>query len=212
MATGAQAGAHKTATVTAEKPSTGPDEAGLSKPQETKKRMLTHVHSLESVNSELQRQVDSLQLQLLNHQALKEKLSALQDSYTSLSDKHEQERLAHKTLAQRLQRELDEASLARRKTEEQLRLTGEGAEPGRLKESKSVLEEIQAKYSDEVSNLTSEIRVKNKTLQEMRSKKISLVSKRLHLQISLENHFYFRRRKWQDSRRKSRSRRTMGNC
>lgn len=192
-AAGARAptGAHKAATLAAEKPGTSANEAEISRPQETKKCMLTHVQSLENVNSELQRKVDSLQLQLLNHQALKEKLSALQDSYTSLSDKHEQERLAHKTLTQQLQRELDEASLARRKAEEQLQLTGEGAEPGRLKESKSVLEEIQAKYTDQVSSLTSEIRVKDKTLQDMRSKRIALVSTRDALAYSLQITYTF---------------------
>ena len=51
------------------------------------------MHSLEDLNGKLKKQVDSLKLQLLNHEALKEKLVALQESYTVLSEKHEQVRI-----------------------------------------------------------------------------------------------------------------------
>ena len=208
------------------------DRAG--NPRRATNKFLSHVSTPENRNGELQKQVDSLQLQLLNHQALKENLSALQDSYTSLSDKHEQERLAHKSLTQRLQQQLDEAALARRKAEEQLRLTGDGSQSGVLSESKGVLEEIQAKYTDEVSNLTSEIRVKNKTLQDMRAKRITLVrydaclQQHPHGARSIDCYrevymaclyrfamwlvytvHYFRRRRWLCSKSKSKSKRKM---
>lgn len=137
--------------------------------------ILSHLHSLENKNRELQRQLDSMELQLLTHKSLEETLSALQESYASLSEKYQQERETHKESTQQLQLQLDEASLARRQTEEQLLLTGSASESGVLKESQSLLEDIQAKYSDEVSNLVSEIRVKDKTLQETRNERIALV-------------------------------------
>lgn len=141
------------------------------------------VHSLHKNNSELQKQLEWMQLELLNHQGLKEKLTALQDSYTSLSDKHEQLRTTHKTQTQQLQQQVDEETLARRRVEEQLSLAvGVGSDISSesrttvLKKSQSLLEEIQAKYSDELSRLNSEIRVKDKTLQDMRNKRFDLVS------------------------------------
>ena len=84
-----------------------------------------------------------------------------------------QERQAHKASTQQLQEQLDEASIARRKVEEQLQFNVGGPGKG---ESEGVLEEIQSKYAEEVGNLTSEIRVKDKTLQDMRARRITLVS------------------------------------
>ena len=148
----------------------------LQEPKEMTRQesILAHMHRLEAKNKELQRQLDSIQLQLMGHQDLKKQLSSLQDTHTTLSDKYKEEHTANKKVVQDLQLRLDEAALAKRKAEEQLLLTG-STPAADARKSQGLLEEIQEKYSEEVANLTSEIRVKDKTLQEMRTKRIYLV-------------------------------------
>ncbi len=137
--------------------------------------LLAHMHSLEAKNKEMQKQVDSTQLQLLGHQELKKELSSLQDSHTALSDKYQKERTTSKEAIQQLQLKLDEASLAKRKAEEQLLLAGSASAAADVKETQRLLDDIQEKYSEEVANMTSEIHVKDKTLQEMRMKRLNMV-------------------------------------
>lgn len=141
-----------------------------------KTSLASNVNSLEEKNRVLKRKVDLLQLELLNQADFKEKLVSLQESHASLRQEYQQEKGAQKKVVQQLQDQLDTASLAQRRTEEQLLLTGSISEAGLVQESKSLLDSIQAKYSEEVSNLTTENRVKDKTLQEMREKRITLVS------------------------------------
>lgn len=140
-----------------------------------KTSIIAHMHSLEGKNTELRRELDSLQLQVLKQKELKEELSSLQRAHASLSQKYHEERGTNKRMAKQLQDQLDETSLAKRKTEEQLLLSGTASESAASTETKSLLDGIQAKYSEEVSQLTSDNRVKDKTLQEMRGKRITLV-------------------------------------
>lgn len=128
-----------------------------------------HVHSLENRNTTLQKQIDSMEVQIIGSRDLKEQLASLQEERSSLSDQYKKEQVSHKKAIQQLQQQLDEASLARRKMEEQLLLTGSPDS------SKSLLEEIQSKYGKDISSLTVEIRVKDKSLQEARTRRISLV-------------------------------------
>lgn len=145
--------------------------------REKKTSMVSHLHSLEDKNRELRRVVDSLQLQILEQQELREKLASLQKSHASLSEKYQEERGTNKRMIKQLQNRLDEAQLAKRKTEEQLLLSrAASSESGVPKETESLLDDIQAKYSEEVSQLLSENRIKDKTLQEMRGRRIALVS------------------------------------
>lgn len=136
--------------------------------------IIAHVHTLEDKNKELRRQLDTMQLQVINHKEIKDKLSALQESYLSLDEKYQEERVSNKKAIHQLQDRLDKVSLARRRTEEQLLLTGSSSSG--VRETKSLLDAIQEKYSEEVSNLKSENRVKDKTLLDMRTKRITLVS------------------------------------
>lgn len=139
--------------------------------------MVSHMHSLEDRNRELRREMDSLQLQVLKQEELREKLASLQKSHSSLSEKYQEERGANKRMIKQLQDRLDKVQLDKRKTEEQLLLSGAASfESGMSKETKSLLDGIQAKYSEEVSQLVSENRIKDKTLQDMRARRIALVS------------------------------------
>ena len=135
--------------------------------------IIAHMHALEDKNKGLRKQLDTMQLQVMNHKEIKEKLSTLQESYLSLDEKYQEEHVNNKKAIQQLQDRLDKVSLARRRTEEQLLLTGSSSGE---RDTKGLLDDIQAKYSDEVSNLKSENRVKEKTLLDMRAKRIALVS------------------------------------
>lgn len=153
----------------AEERLSGGDGAGGGQRQS----IIAHMHALEDKNKELRKQLDTMQLQVINHKEIKDKLSTLQESYLSLDEKYQEERVKNKKAIQQLQDRLDKVSLARRRTEEQLLLTGSASDE---RETKSLLDDIQAKYSEEVSNLKSENRVKDKTLLDMRAKRIALVS------------------------------------
>lgn len=132
----------------------------------------SHVHQLEKKNSELNRELDSLRFQLLSHQELKDRLSSLQNNYSELDDKCQEEQSSHKKVVQHLQEELDKMSLVRRKMKEHLSVL---KETSLETNSKTLLEKIQEQYVEEVGNLTSELRVKDRSLQEMRNKRIALV-------------------------------------
>ena len=148
-----------------------------AKQMDRQESILAHMHSLETKNKELQQLNDSLQLQLIDHQDLKKELSSLQDSHTALTEQHQQACAANKKAVQQFQQKLDEASLAKRKAEEQLLLTGSASITG-AKDTQGLLDDIQKKYSEEVANLTSDIRVKDKTLQEMRTKRLIMVCRK----------------------------------
>ncbi len=115
-------------------------------------------------------------------------LESLRKENSSLKGNYQEKQKAHKVEAQRLQEKLDEALLGQRKLEEEVLVLREespslemsGAEAA---QSKSALETIQLKYSEEVSDLTAEIKANDRSLSEMRSK-------RLHY-ICIENNSIF---------------------
>ncbi len=145
-------------------------------PGNTSEAAKSNILSLEKKNSEQHREIDLLQLEILSYQESKEEMASLQEEHSSLVQKYKKEKQAHRKKIQHLQQQLDQSSLARRKMEEHILLTG-SSEVGVSSESKNLLHQIQEKYSEEVSNLSSEIRVKDKSLQELRTKKIALVRK-----------------------------------
>ena len=146
--------------------------------RETNDSVMSHMRSLEDKNRELRRDMDNLQLEIFKQQDLREKLAALQKSHSALSEKHQEERAANKRMIKQLQDRLDDALLAKRKSEEQLLLSGAASSESGV--TKSLLDDIQAKYSEEVSHLVSESRSKDKTLQEMRGRRVALVSATLY--------------------------------
>jgi chromosome segregation ATPase len=168
----------KPATVTTIAEVTEGANADKKSDKEENTSMISHMHTLQQKNSELRKDMDALQLQMLRQQDVKEKLVSLQKSHASLNEKYEEEKGTNKKMIKQLQERLDDALLAKRKSEEQLLLTTGDASPatGVAKDTKSVLDDIQAKYSEEVSQLVSENRTKDKTLQEMRKRRIALVS------------------------------------
>ena len=132
----------------------------------------SHIHKLEKNNSDLYQDMDYLKLQLLSQQELKGRLFWLQKEYSVLDMKYQSDQSAHTSAMQHLQEQLDKTSLIQRKTEDQL-LVMKSSE---MKGPKTVLDQIQEKYTEEVTNLTSELRVKDRSLQEMRNDRIELVS------------------------------------
>ena len=154
------------------------------------KTVRAHIQSLERQNTDLHRDVDSLKVKLMKHNDLQDQLLELHKQNTMLKEKYQDKQTAYKKDVQHLQEKLDEASLAQRKLEEQilvlkemsLALEASGVEAA---QSKSVLEQIQQKYGEEVKNLTGELRVKDRNLQETRSKRITMVSYDFHFLLCL---------------------------
>ncbi len=109
----------------------------------------------------------------------------------SLKGNYQEKQKALRVEAQRLQEKLDEALLGQRKLEEEVLVLREesaslemsGAEAA---QSKSALGTIQLKYSVEVSDLTAEIKVKDRSLSEMRSKRIAMVRKTVALHLYMK--------------------------
>ena len=135
----------------------------------------SHIHFLERKNTELQKQTDSMTLLTLGHEDLQERITFFQDELSFITRKYQKEQVAHKESVQHLQQQLDEASLVKRKLEEQIILLSQSSKSETSRESKKILENMQAKYSKEVNNLSSEIIVKEKSLQEMKTKEVALV-------------------------------------
>ena len=154
-------------------------ETENSKKKSARKKETIHaqIHQLEKNNSELCKDLDYLKLQLLNHQELKGQLSQLQKEHSNLDKKYHEEQSGHKKTVQHLEEQLDNVVLTRRKIEEDLvvlKATAEAA--GATIQTTTLLEQIQEKYTKEMSSLTSELRVKDRSLREMRKKRADLVS------------------------------------
>lgn len=137
----------------------------------------THIQQLEKNNLELYKDLDHLKLQLLSHQELKGQLSHMQKEHSMLDKKYQKEQSAHKRIVQHLQEQLDNTSLLRRKTEERLLVHKETrAGDAMATQTTVLLEQIQEKYTKDVSSLTRELRLKGRSLWEMRKKETALVS------------------------------------
>jgi len=152
----------------------------LEASQQQKTVVGTQLDSLQKQNADLLSDISSLKLNLQKKQDLELQLEDLQRESSSLAEKYQGSQDALRRKTHSLQEKLDEALMEQRKLEEQvlvLREVSTGREVSGLEEasSKSVLEQIQHKYSEEVNSLTGELRVKDKSLTEMRNKKIALV-------------------------------------
>jgi len=137
--------------------------------------LLARIQMLEQENLHLQQQLDSTRLDLQQHQELEHKMSSLHDAHLSLLNELQRQEKSHQLKVHTLQQKLDELTLSNRKLEDKLHMSTSG-EKGEGNQS-NLLDEIQAKYSQEVSELTGKLREKERILQELRTKRSAMVRK-----------------------------------
>ena len=138
------------------------------------------LESSQNKNADLSREPGSLKPNLQTKQDFQQQLEDLHREKSLLAEKYQYSQGDFKRKTRSLQEKLDESLMEQRKLEEQILVLREAStslEASGLEEaaSKSALEQIQQKYSEEVSNLTGELRVKDKNLTEMRNKRMTLV-------------------------------------
>ena len=128
----------------------------------------------EKVN--LQRQLESIKLQLQSKEGLEEKLKSLQDENSDMSAKLEGLKKTQHTTSSDLQDKVDALSLEKRKLEDQFLMlraaaTTKSGDDVHLEENAGgpdqLLEQVQSRYEAEVRSLTGELREKERQHQEM---------------------------------------------
>ena len=179
--------------------------------------LLVRIESLEKDKSVLELQLDSLSLQQQNQDKLENKVTSLSQENASLTSELQTQQKANNNVVHAIQQQMDELTLANRKLEDMMVvLNSAGNSPDNFDqtESRMMLEKIQTRYSDEVSNLMYDLREKEKALQETRTKKASMVRYFLTRPFACEvkcinlipNHcFICRRKKWSPFGRNHRS-------
>ena len=144
-------------------PELGPDSSTL----------VAHIQTLVQENTLLRQQLDSMQLHLQQYQELEHKMTSLHNANLSLSKELKQQQEGYQSRVHTLQQKVDELTLGNRKLEDQLHVSTSAGVGG--PDQSDLLDQIQAKYSQEMSNLTRELRAKEKSLQELRTKRSALV-------------------------------------
>ena len=138
--------------------------------------LLTHIQALEQDNFLLRQQLDSAHLNLQQYQELEHKMSSLHNAHLSLLNELQRQEQSCQLKVYTLQQKVDELTLSNRKLEDQLHVSTTSAEEGEGNWT-NLLDEIQARYSQEVSELTGKLREKERILQEMRTRKSAMVRK-----------------------------------
>ena len=100
-------------------------------------------------------------------------MTSLHNANLSLSKELKQQQEGYQSRVHTLQQKVDELTLGNRKLEDQLHVSTSAGVGG--PDQSDLLDQIQAKYSQEMSNLTRELRAKEKSLQELRTKRSALV-------------------------------------
>ena len=135
--------------------------------------LVAHIQTLMQEKKLLQQQLDSVRLHLQQYQELEHKMSSLHNANLSLSKELKQQQQGYQSRVQTLQQKVDELTLSNRKLEDQLHVSASAGVGG--SDQSDLLDQIQARYSQETSSLTHELRAKEKSLQELRMKRSALV-------------------------------------
>lgn len=139
----------------------------------------------------LQTQLDVLKLQLESKEDLEEKLKALQEENADLIGKLQALKENQQATSSELQEKLDALNLEKQRLEDQvLVLKAAAVSPadevsGDSKDPTKLLERVQARYEVQMNSLTSELREKERTEQEMDTKFTEMVHRSYIIHVLL---------------------------